>query len=131
MIAIFVVAHEPLASALESCVRHVLGAEPNISVFDIEPSECAAESSPRLAEAIMAGHKGEGVLVLTDLPGATPSNIAVAAAHAVCERGIDCRVLGGVNPSMLLKAINYRNAALDIVMNKALVGATQVVLRVD
>ena len=131
MISIFVVAHAPLASALESCARHVLGAEPNITVFDIQPNECASTSSPRLAEALMSADKGRGVLILTDLPGATPSNIAVAAALAVRTSGIDCRVLGGVNASMLLKAINYRNAALDIVMDKALVGATQVVLRVD
>ena len=131
MIAIFVVAHMPLASALESCARHVLGAEPDICVFDIQSSECATESSPRLAAAMMAADQGDGVLVLTDLPGATPSNIAATASAYVRERGISCRVLGGVNPSMLLKAITYRTAALDIVTGKALAGATQAVLRVD
>ena len=131
MIAIFVVAHVPLASALESCARHVLGTEPDIQVFDIHPSDCASDSSPRLAAAIVAADRGEGVLVLTDLPGATPSNIAVAAAAVVRDRGVACRVLGGVNPSMLLKAITYRSAALDLVMDKALHGATQAVLRVD
>jgi mannose PTS system EIIA component len=131
MTAIFVVAHMPLATALESCARHVLGSEPDIHVFDIQPNECASESSPRLADAIIAASKGEGVLVLTDLPGATPSNIAVTASASVRERGVACRVLGGVNASMLLKAITYRAAALDIVMGKALAGATQAVLRVD
>jgi len=131
MIPIFVVAHAPLASSLESCARHVLGEEPDIVVFDIQPNECASTSSPRLAEAILAADKGKGVLVLTDLPGATPSNVAIAASHIVRSRNVDCRVLGGVNASMLLKAINYRNAALDIVMSKALLGATQAVLRVD
>jgi PTS system ascorbate-specific IIA component len=131
MIAIFVVAHVPLASALESCARHVLGTEPDIHVFDIHAIDCASESSPRLAAAILAANQGEGVLVLTDLPGATPSNIAVSASALVREQGVACRVLGGVNPSMLLKAITYRSAALDIVMDKALHGATQAVLRVD
>jgi PTS system ascorbate-specific IIA component len=84
-----------------------------------------------LADAIIAAAQGEGVLVLTDLPGATPSNIAVTASAFVRERGVACRVLGGVNASMLLKAITYRTAALDIVMGKALAGATQAVLRVD
>ena len=131
MIAIFVVAHVPLASSLASCARHVLGTEPDIHVFDIHPIDCASESSPRLAAAILTANQGEGVLVLTDLPGATPSNIAVAASAIAREQGVACRVLGGVNPSMLLKAITYRSAALDIVMDKALHGATQAVLRVD
>jgi PTS system ascorbate-specific IIA component len=116
---------------LESCARHVLGAETNIQVFDIQSGECATESSPRLAEAMIAADQGDGVLVLTDLPGATPSNIAATASAYVRERGVACRVLGGVNPSMLLKAITYRTAALDVVTDKALAGATQAVLRVD
>lgn len=131
MVSIFVVAHEPLASALEVCAKHVLGEDPGIFIFDIQPNECASSTSPRLAKALLEADNGEGVLVLTDLPGATPANIAVVAAHALRERGVDCRVLGGVNASMLLKVINYRNATLDIAMNKALLGATQSVLRVD
>lgn len=131
MVAIFVVAHIPLASALEACARHVLGKEPDIHVFDIQADECAVDSSPRLAEAVKNSEHEEGVLILTDLPGATPSNIAVAASKMIKDQGIQCRVLGGVNASMLLKALNYRNAALDVVSDKALAGATQAVLRVD
>jgi PTS system ascorbate-specific IIA component len=131
MVVLFVVAHVPLASALEACARHVLGASPNLHLFDIQPHECASDSSPRLAAEIIAADQGDGVLILTDLPGATPSNIATAACGLAQVQGIACRVLGGVNASMLLKAINYRNAALDIVMEKALAGATQAVLRVD
>lgn len=131
MIVIFVVAHVPLASALEACARHVLGTDPNLYLFDIQPQECASDSSPRLAAEVIAADKGQGVLILTDLPGATPSNIAVAASGLARAQGVSCRVLGGVNASMLLKAINYRNAALDVVMEKALTGATQAVLRVD
>ena len=131
MAVIFVVAHVPLASALDACVRHVLGLDPQLHLFDIQPDECASQSSPRLAAAVLAADQGDGILMLTDLPGATPSNIAVAASGLARAQGVSCRVLGGVNASMLLKAINYRNAALDVVMDKALAGATQAVLRVD
>lgn len=131
MVAIFVVAHMPLASALVACARHVLGKDPGIHVFDIQPDECAMDSSPRLAQAVTNSEHEGGVLILTDLPGATPSNIAVRASKMVRDHGIQCRVLGGVNASMLLKALNYRNAALDVVADKALAGATQAVLRVD
>lgn len=131
MAVIFVVAHMPLASALDACVRHVLGLDPQLHLFDIQPDECASQSSPRLAAAVLAADQGDGILMLTDLPGATPSNIAVATSALLRAQGVSCRVLGGVNASMLLKAINYRNAALDVVMDKALAGATQAVLRVD
>ena len=131
MAVIFVVAHVPLASALDACVRHVLGLDPQLHLFDIQPDECASQSSPRLAAAVLAADQGDGILMLTDLPGATPSNIAVAASVLARAQGVSCRVLGGVNASMLLKAINYRNAPLDVVMDKALEGATQAVLRVD
>lgn len=131
MVAIFVVAHVPLASALEACARHVLGIDPKLHIFDVQPDECAGESSPLLAAAILAEENGQGVLILTDLPGATPSNIAKGASALLVQKNIDCRVLGGVNASMLLKAINYRSAALDVVTEKALTGAMQAVLRVD
>ena len=131
MVAIYVVAHVPLASALVACARHVLGTDPGVHVVDIEPDECPGDSSPRLAEAIIRTDVSQGVLFLTDLPGATPSNIAKATSLILSNKNIKCRVIGGVNASMLLKAINYRSAALDVVMEKALTGATQAVLRVD
>jgi mannose PTS system EIIA component len=121
----------PLATALEACVQHVLGAKPEINCFDVQPDECPQEATSRLVDAILADKKATPVLILTDLPGATPSNIAVAASVRVRALGVDCKVLGGVNASMLLKSINYRTAALDVVTEKALVGATQAVLRVD
>ena len=131
MTVIFIVAHAPLASALKACVWHVLGCDPHIQAFDVEPDECASDSAPRLAASIFESAQGQGTLMLTDLPGATPSNIAVAASKLLHSQGVSSHVLGGVNASMLLKAINYRNAALDVVIEKALIGATQAVFRVD
>lgn len=131
MTTLFVVAHTPLASALAACASHVLGRAPDVGVFDVQPNDCATQSAPRLVQFILETETSEGVLILTDLPGATPSNIAVTASTQLRERGVQCRVIGGVNASMLLKAINYRGAALDVVMDKALTGATQAVLRVD
>jgi len=131
VVTIFVVAHVPLASALEACVEHVLGTPPGIHSFDVQADECPNLATSRLIEAILAKAKDQTVLLLTDLPGATPSNIAVAASVQLKSLGVDCRVIGGVNASMLLKSISYRTAALDVVTEKALLGATQAVLRVD
>ena len=131
MIGIVVVAHVPLATALAECARHVLGSELDIYAFDVIPNQCAVDCANEFAQKIRAADRGEGVLVLTDLPGASPSNIAVAASHAMQAEGLPCCVLGGVNASMLIKAINYRNGSLEDVATNALAGAKQALLRVD
>jgi len=126
-----VVAHVPLASALVDCARHVLGHDPYVSAVDILPNESAVDCSKTLAEQIISVDRGEGVLLLTDLPGATPSNIATQSCHMAQESGVACCVLAGVNASMLLRAINYRQGSLEDVATNALAGATQALLRVD
>jgi len=131
MITIVIVAHVPLASALAACAQHVLGRAPDVVIADILPNECASDCAPNLAQQLLAADQGEGVLVLTDLPGATPSNIAVKASHLVQAAGVPCCVLGGVNASMLLRAINYRQGSLEDVATSALAGATHALLRVD
>ncbi len=131
MISIMVVAHVPLASALVDCARHVLGHDPYVSAVDILPNESAVDCSKTLSEQIIAEDRGEGVLLLTDLPGATPSNIAAQSCHIAQESGVACCVLAGVNASMLLRAINYRQGCLEDVATNALAGATQALLRVD
>ncbi|PRY98910.1 PTS system ascorbate-specific IIA component [Jezberella montanilacus] len=131
MIAIMIVAHVPLASALVDCARHVIGHDPEVISVDVFPDECAADSAPFLSKRIIAADQGHGVLVLTDLPGATPSNISVTASHLAQEAGVPCCVLGGVNASMLIRAINYRQSNLEDVATGALAGATQTLRRVD
>ena len=126
-----VVAHVPLASALVDCARHVLGHDPYVTAVDILPNESAVDCSNTLAEQIIAEDRGEGVLLLTDLPGATPSNIATQSCHMAQTSGVACCVLAGVNASMLLRAINYRQGSLEDVATNALAGATQALLRVD
>ena len=131
MIAIMVVAHSPLASALVETAGYVLGRDPEVTAIDVLPNECAVDCSEALARRVMDANRGDGVLVLTDLPGASPANIACAASQRARADGTPCCVLGGVNESMLLRAINYRQGNLDDVATSALAGATQALLRVD
>ena len=114
-----------------ACARHVLGADPDVVAVDIEPNECAQDCSSKVAELIAQADRGDGVLVLTDLPGASPSNIAVKSSEIAHREGVPCCVLGGVNAAMLLRAINYRQGKLEDVATSALAGATHSVLRVD
>lgn len=126
-----VVAHVPLASALVDCARHVLGHDPYVTAVDVLPNESAIDSAKTLSDQIISLDCGEGVLLLTDLPGATPSNIATQASHFAQQEGVPCCVLAGVNASMLLRAINYRQGCLEDVATNALAGAAQALLRVD
>lgn len=131
MISIAVIAHTPLASALVECAKHVLGHDPYVDFFDVQPNQCAADCAAAIADQLIALDRGDGILVLTDLPGASPSNIAVRACHIAQESGVSCCVLGGVNASMLLRAINYRQGNLEDVASCALAGANSALMRVD
>lgn len=131
MVAIFIIAHAPLATALHQVAEHVLGPVKALTAIDIVPNQCAADCAQAMAESIASADQGDGVLVLTDLPGASPSNICVSSANYVRSQGIPCVVLSGVNPAMLLRAISYQHVALEEVAAQALIGANQSAIRVD
>jgi PTS system ascorbate-specific IIA component len=66
-----------------------------------------------------------GVLVLTDIFGATPSNVAQKLVD-----GVKSRLITGVNLPMLLRAVSYRNEPLDALVSRAVIGGTQGVMQV-
>ncbi len=126
MAGILIIAHAPLASALRDCAAHVYCGQPErlgaIDVLpDAEPAVVLALAREKLAELI----EGNGALVLTDIFGATPANIASRLA----DPG-RVRVLAGVNLPMLVRAICYRSEKLDQLAAKALAGGSQGVLQV-
>ena len=131
MVGIAVLAHSPLASALVSCAEHVIGRSADVLALDVQPGECAQDCSERVAAQLRAGNQGEGILVLTDLPGASPCNIAAGAAKLLENEGIPVIVLGGASAAMLVKAINYRHLSLPELVNKAQSGAIHSVTRID
>ena len=110
MISVLVIAHEPLATALVHCTRHIYRRLPSqVGALDVLPDEDPAralEAARGLAARI---NDGSGLVVLTDLFGATPARIAVQLA----EPGRTV-VFHGVNLPLLLKTLNYRaNLPLD------------------
>ena len=106
MISVLVVAHEPLATALIHCTRHIFGRLPSqVAALDVLPDE---DPEQALAAARALGARindGSGLVVLTDLFGATPARIAVQLADP--GRTL---VFHGVNLPLLLKALNYRTS---------------------
>jgi PTS system ascorbate-specific IIA component len=114
MIGILIVAHGSLADSLVECAVHVLGTLPRaLATVDFighaDPDERQRVVQARLDELAAYNDKaGDGILVLTDVYGATPSNTLCRLLEP--ER---IEAVSGVNLPMLLKALNYRES-LDL-----------------
>ena len=122
---IFIIAHAPLASALRQCVLHVFpDASSSIAVLDVQPN-MPADESLAAARMTLAMLNAERTLVLTDMFGATPCNVA----HKLVD-GVSTRLVAGVNLPMLLRAVTYRSETMDALVARVLAGGTQGVMQV-
>ena len=125
MIGILIIAHAPLASALRDCALHVFPeCAAGVQALDIAPN-ASPEESLMLAKAVMARLNTAEVLLLSDVFGATPSNVAEKL-----NDGIDTRLLAGVNLPMLLRSVCYRHESLDALVARAQAGGTQGIMPV-
>ena len=125
MNGILIVAHAPLASALRSCVLHVFPDSANaVSALDVLPNAPPEESLAQ-ARVLVKQLDTPQVLVLTDVFGATPCNVA----HKLVD-GVRSKLIAGVNLPMLLRTVSYRHESLDALVSRAMVGATQGVIQV-
>ncbi|CAN7406872.1 PTS sugar transporter subunit IIA [Polaromonas sp. LjRoot131] len=125
MNGIFIIAHAPLASALRQCVLHVFPDNaPGVAALDVQPNMPPEET---LAQArIMLAQLGTShALVLADVFGATPCNVAQKLVD-----GVHSKLITGINLPMLLRTISYRHESLDALVARALIGATQGVMQV-
>jgi len=120
MAGILIIAHAPLATALRDCVAHIYcGLPARIGAIDVLPDCDPAEVAARANAEIERLREENGALVLTDMFGATPSNIAARLATVP-----NVRVLAGVNLPMLVRSVCYRACDLDTLVDKALAGAS-------
>ena len=125
MTDLFIIAHAPLASALRETALHAFpDLAQALAVYDVPATADAdlafAEAARRLAALGTAD-----TLILTDVFGATPCNVARQLAE---QPGV--RVVAGVNVPMVWRALNYRQKPLDELVALALAGATQGVMPV-
>ncbi|AVO49129.1 PTS fructose transporter subunit IIA [Melaminivora suipulveris] len=122
---LLIIAHEPLAHALRECALHVFpDCAADVQALDVPPDE-APEATLIAARALRAEQGGAPLLVLTDLVGATPSNVAQRLVD-----GVHSRLVAGVNLPMLLRAVSYRAEPLDALAARALAGGAQGVVPV-
>jgi PTS system ascorbate-specific IIA component len=125
MVGILIIAHAPLASALQEFTHHVYGEVPDrLKALDVMAHEDAKLTLERAVEAARSVNSDRGLIVLTDIMGATPANVASRLANMKDFDG-HVRVLAGVNLPMLMRAIAYREESLDAVAQKAMHGGQQ------
>jgi PTS system ascorbate-specific IIA component len=127
MISILLITHGELGKSLIECATHVLGDKPLfLESLSIE-NDCAHESMfKQISERINLLDQGDGVLILTDIFGATPCNIITK----IIKPG-KVSAIAGVNLSMLIRTINYRNEPFDSLISKAIQGAQDGIIHIQ
>jgi PTS system ascorbate-specific IIA component len=122
---ILIIAHAPLASALRDCVLHVYPeAATGVLALDVLANE-PTDTTRLAAVALLAQLGAPNTLVLTDVFGATPCNVAQKVVD-----GVHSKLVAGVNLPMLLRTVNYRNEPLDVLVARALTGGAQCIMQV-
>lgn len=121
MVGVLIISHGELGLCLADCARHVLGRVPdNLAIIGVEKQD---NPDARLLDAQALIDKiddGSGVLVLSDMLGGTPCNIA----SRLRKRGV-VEVVAGVNLPMLVRALSYSAQPLEVVVSKAITGGLE------
>ena len=125
MNGIFIIAHAPLAAALRQCVLHVFpDSAAGVVALDVQ-ANMPPEETLAQARIMLEQLSTRDTLVLVDVFGATPCNVAQKLVD-----GVHTKLITGVNLPMLLRTVSYLHEPVDALVARALVGATQGVMQV-
>lgn len=105
MIGLVVVTHGKLATEMIAALEHVVGPQPNVAAVCIGPEDDMEERRSEIMERVEQVDSGEGVVVLTDMFGGTPSNLAIS----ILDRA-NVEVIAGINLPMLVKLASVRKS---------------------
>jgi PTS system mannose-specific IIA component len=103
MIGIVIVTHGNLAKEFRAALEHIVGPQDQIMTICIMPDDNMEERRSAILEAIAAVETGDGCVLLTDMFGGTPSNLAISAME---ESRVE--VIAGINLPMLVKLARIR-----------------------
>ncbi len=121
MIGIFLITHGTLGESLIQCACHVMNRRPpQIVQLGVSGQDDPLDALPLARQLITVVDGGDGVLILTDILGATPANIAAKLLVPGHIEGV-----AGANLPMLLRAITYRERSMDMLVKKAVAGACE------
>lgn len=118
MIGLFLVTHTTYGESLIQCACHVLNRRPpQIAQLGIALQDDPLDVMPLARDMIKLVDSGEGVLIMSDIYGATPANIAMKLLEPGRIEGI-----AGVNLPMLLRALTYRDKGMETLVSRATSG---------
>lgn len=125
MVGILIITHGALGETLIHSASHVMGARPmQLAHIGVSMDDDPQQVVPQANKLLQSLDHGLGVLVLTDVYGATPSNIAGRLLIPGKIEGV-----AGVNLPMLVRALTYRNEPLKTVVAKAVSGGIEGVMQ--
>lgn len=127
MIGILIISHGAFGEALIHSASHVLGKRPlRVRQVGVTMHDDPDAMLPVAQELVKQLDDGDGVLILSDMLGATPSNLATRLLQPGHIEGVS-----GVNLPMLIRALTYREEPLAIVVEKAISGGTAGVVHLN
>lgn len=103
MIGIVIIAHAGLAIEFRAALEHVVGSQSQLEALSIGPEDDVEQRRRQLIEIVRGVDSGDGVVILTDMFGGTPSNLAISIME---DTGAE--VLAGVNLPMLIRLASVR-----------------------
>jgi mannose PTS system EIIA component len=115
MIGLVLVTHGALAIEFKSALEHVVGPQEQVETVAIGPDDDMEERRNDILKSVDAADQGDGVVILTDMFGGTPSNLAISVMQ---NRAVE--VIAGVNLPMLVKLARVRG---DMKMDDAVKAA--------
>jgi len=121
MVGILVIAHGTLGESLVHCASHILGSRPRqLAQIGVTPQDDPQLVLPQAIRLVRSLDDGGGILILTDIYGGTPSNVATRLLTPGRIEGV-----AGVSLPMLIRALTYRAEPLATVLEKALSGGVE------
>lgn len=125
MIGLLVIAHDTLGDSLVRAVTHVLGTRPpQFDSMSVRGTDDPLDLVPAARALIAKLDTGEGVLILTDIYGASPSNLA---RKLIVPGRVEA--VAGVSLPMLVRAFTYRGRGMETIVTKAVSGGRDGVTR--
>jgi mannose PTS system EIIA component len=103
MIGLVLVTHGRLAEELIAALEHVVGPQANITAVCIGPDDDMEQRRAHILESVARAEEGNGIILLTDMFGGTPSNLAISIMDKA-----NVEVIAGVNLPMLVKLASVR-----------------------
>jgi mannose PTS system EIIA component len=127
VIGIVIVAHGGLAREYLAAMEHVVGKHPGTAAVAIDANDTCKSKQAEVDAAVEAVDQGEGVVMVTDMYGSTPSNLAMTASKKVPNS----RVLCGANLPLLVKLAKARHKPLNDAVACALTAGRKYINCVD